>query len=177
MKKELALHFLTSIILFVVISILRNYLNLNFWPLWIGALVGTILPDIDHLIYVYYLRPHELTSQRIMYAAGKGQLQESWHLLATTRSERTNLILHTVTFQILFVVLSFLVVTSSSSLLGRGLVLAFLLHLLVDEVIDLKQNGNLLNWFRQIPIQLDKIQLNVYLIANLAIILVFGILL
>ncbi len=177
MKKELALHFLTSIILFVVISLLRNYLNIIFWPLWVGALVGTVLPDIDHLIYVYYLRPHELTSQRIMYAAGKGQLQESWHLLATTRSERTNLILHTVTFQILFVVLSFLVVTSSSSLLGRGLVIAFLLHLLVDEVIDLKQNGNLSNWFRQIPLQLDSLQLNVYLITNLAIILVFGILL
>jgi hypothetical protein len=177
MKKELALHFLTSIILFVLISFLRNYLNISYWPLWVGAIVGTILPDIDHIIYVYYLRPHELTSQRIMYAAGKGQLLASWHLLASTRSERTNLILHTVTFQILFVVLSFLVVTSSPSLLGRGLVLAFLLHLLVDEVLDLKQNGNLLNWFRQIPIQLDSIQLNIYLIANLAAILIFGILL
>lgn len=177
MKKELALHFVTSIILFVSISLLRNYLNLSFWPLWVGALVGTILPDIDHIIYVYYLRPHELTSQRIMYAAGKGQLLASWHLLASTRSERTNLILHTVTFQILFVVLSFLVISSSSSLLGRGLVLAFLLHLLVDEVIDLKQNRNLTNWFRQIPIQLDSLQLNVYLIANLAFILISGILL
>lgn len=177
MKKELALHFLTSIILFVSLSLLRNYLNLSFWPLWVGALIGTILPDIDHIIYVYYLRPHELTSQRIMYAAGKGQLLASWHLLASTRSERTNLILHTVTFQILFVVLSFLVVTSSGSLLGRGIVVAFLLHLLVDEILDLRQNGNLTNWFNQIPIQLDRTQLNFYLIANLAAVLIFGVLL
>src|SRR6266404_46507 len=162
MKKELALHILATIILVVPIFLLR-YLNLSNWPFLVGALIGTFLPDIDHYIYVYYLRPYEVTSQRVMYDVKKGNLWQSWDLLSITRSERTNLILHTILFQILFLVLSFLVITSSSSLLGKGLVLAFLLHLLVDEILDLRANGNLGNWFKNIPIVLDSLQLKIYL--------------
>jgi len=183
-KKELALHFLSAIILFVLIFLFRNYLAgaagqtlSTIWPFWVGGIIGTILPDIDHLIYVYYLRPYEVTSQRVAYMAQKGQLLQSWHLLASTRSERTNLILHTVIFQILFLILGFLVVTSSGSLLGRGLVIAFLLHLFVDQIIDLRQTGNLSNWFRQIPIVLDRIQINIYLGLNFVSILIFSFLL
>lgn len=174
MKRELALHFLAVIILFVLISIVRGYLAISFWPLWVGVIIGTVLPDIDHLIYVYYLRPYELTSQRVMYETKNRNLLAAWGLIATTRNERTNLILHTVMFQILFLVLSILVVSSSGSLLGKGLVVAFLLHLLVDEVFDYKANGNLMAWFKNIPIELDKLQLNIYLIANFAAILIFG---
>lgn len=180
MRKELALHVFTTIILFILIFLLR-YLNIHdfianvsYWPFWVGGLIGAILPDIDHVIYVYYLRPYEVTSQRVMYEAQKGNLVQSWNLLSVTRSERTNLILHTVLFQCLFVILSFLIITSSGSLFGRGLVLAFLLHLIVDEVIDLRVTGNLTNWFKNIPIGLDKMQMNIYLFVNFMIILVFG---
>ncbi len=177
MKKELALHIFTAIILLIPIFFLRYFTNstgLSGWPFFVGGLIGTILPDIDHIIYVYYLRPYEVTSQRVMYQAQTGNIWKTWDLLSSTRSERTNLILHTVLFQLLFLILSFLVISSSANLLGRGLVLAFLLHLLVDEIIDLRQTGNLMNWSKQIPIQLDKLQLNIYLIANFAIILIFG---
>jgi hypothetical protein len=176
MKKELARHFFYLIILFVPIFILK-YLNIHNWPFIIGGIIGTILPDIDHVIYVYYLRPYELTSQRVMFEAKKGNLWATWDLLSSTRSERTNLILHSVLFQILFTILSFLVITSSGSLFGKGLVLAFLLHLLVDEIWDLKANGNLFSWFKNIPIVLDISQVKYYLYANAAIILVFGFLL
>jgi hypothetical protein len=173
MKKELALHILTTLLLLIPIFLLR-YLNINNWPFFVGGLIGAILPDIDHIIYVYYLHPYEVTSQRVMYEAKKGNLQKTWDVLSSTRTERTNLILHTVTFQVFFLILSFLVVTSSGSILGKGLVLAFLLHLFVDEIIDLKETGTLANWFRQVPIQLDKMQLNIYLLANFIIILIFG---
>lgn len=176
MKKELALHFLIALILFIPVFVLR-YLNISSWPFWIGVIIGTLLPDIDHIIYVYYLRPYEVTSQRVMYEAQKGNLWKTWDLLSATRSERTNLILHSILFQALFLVLSFLVVTSSANLLGRGLVLAFLLHLLVDEIIDLKALGNLQSWFRYLPFQLDTMQINIYLIVNAAAILIFGLLL
>lgn len=166
----------TTIILVVPIFILR-YLNVSNWPFLVGCFIGVILPDIDHYIYVYYLRPYEVTSQRVMYDVKKGNLWQSWDLLSATRSERTNLILHSILFQVLFLILSFLIISSSSSLLGKGLVLAFLLHLLVDQYLDLKSNGNLANWFKNIPIQLDTLQLNLYLIFNLAAILIFGFLL
>ena|SRR5581483_3625760 len=180
MKKELSIHILSTIVLFIPIFILKFFNfshpinSLIFWPFWLGGLIGAILPDIDHVIYVYYLRPYEVTSQRVMYQAQKGNLMASWNLLASTRSERTNLILHTILFQVIFVVLSFWVVTSSPSIFGRGLVLAFLLHLLLDEVMDLRSIGNLTAWFRNLPVQFDQMQLNIYLITNFVIILIFG---
>ncbi len=180
MKKELALHLLTTLILLVIIFIFR-YLNLqsltanlSYLPFLVGGIIGSILPDIDHLIYVYYLRPYEVTSQRVMYDVQKGNLRQTWNLLSATRGERVNLILHTVLFQILFLVLSFLVITSSASLLGRGLVLAFLLHLFVDEVLDLKANGNIANWLKNIAIELNNSQIKYYLTANFIVILIFG---
>jgi hypothetical protein len=171
MKKELAQHFLALIILFAAISIFRTTTS---WIFWVGGIIGTILPDIDHIIYIYYLRPYEVTSQRVMYEVSKGNLWQSWDILSKTRSERTNLIFHTILFQVLFLILGFLVLSSSLSLLGRGLIVSFLLHLFIDQIIDLKQNGNLMNWFKNIPFILDKVQLNIYLITNFVIILLFG---
>lgn len=176
MKKELALHFFTTIILFVPIFLLK-FLDIAFLPYLIGGLIGAVLPDIDHVIYVFYLRPNELTSQRVAYEVKKGDLMTSWNVLSETRNERTNLIFHTVLFQILFILLSFLVVTSGSSLVGKGLVISFLLHLLVDQFLDLKQTGGISNWFKNIPVVLDNVQIDVYLLANLIVILVFAFLL
>src|SRR5690348_12940926 len=109
MKKELALHIATTAIFFAPIFLLRYFsfshpsISLAYLAFWLGGLVGSILPDIDHIIYVYYLRPYEVTSQRVMYQTQKGNLMASWNLLSSTRSERTNLILHTILFQIIFV--------------------------------------------------------------------------
>lgn len=179
MKKELALHFLISIIFCLPVFILRYLFLINGQLLsavlfWVGVIIGTLLPDLDHLIYVYFLRPTDLTSQRVMYQAQKGNISESLNLLSNTNSERTNLILHTILFQIVFLLLSFLVITSSASLLGRGLVIAFLLHILFDEIKDRQKDPSLSAWFKNIPIRLDQMQLNIYLIANAVIIFLFG---
>ncbi len=174
MKKEIALHFLTFLLFFILISLFRNYLSLNYWPFWIGGIIGTILPDIDHIIYVYFLNPQELTSQRVNYMVAKKNIWASWELLANTRSERTQLILHTALFQVIFVVLAFLVVSSSGNLLGRAIVLSFSLHLLVDQGMDLMQTGGIANWLKNLPITLDSLQVKVYLIINAVILLILG---
>jgi hypothetical protein len=177
MKKEIALHFLVAFVIFAFISIVRNYLSLNYWPFWIGAIIGTILPDIDHIIYVYYLNPQDLTSQRVNYMVTKRELWSSWELLANTRSQRTQLILHTALFQVIFMVLTFLVISSSGNLLGRAIVIAFSLHLLTDEVMDLMQTGGISNWLRNLPIALDSLQIKIYLIANAVLLGVMSLLL
>src|SRR5579859_5774731 len=100
MKKELALHFLVAFLLFIPVFLLR-YFSLSNWIFFAGIVVGTLLPDIDHIIYVYFLRPYEVTSQRVMYEVQKGNIWQSWNLLSVTRSERTNLILHNFIFQLL----------------------------------------------------------------------------
>lgn len=177
MKKELFIHFSFLVSFFIFISLFRGWLNLSFWPLWLGGLLGTLLPDIDHLIYVYFLRPQELTSQRVNYMLGKRNVWGSLSLLAETRSERTKLIFHTATFQLIFLVLTFLVITSSGSMFGRGLVLAFSLHLLVDQAVDFMETGDLNNWFKNLPIRLEGRQQRLYWLIVLVLVLLFGFLL
>lgn len=146
MKKEIIIHYSFLISLFVFISLAKGWMGLSYWPFWIGGIVGNILPDLDHFIYVYFLKPHELTSQRIGYMIEKRNLSRSFRLLVETRSERTKLIFHSGLFQLIFIILAFLVITSSGNLFSRGIVLAFFLHLLVDQAVDLVEMGNMSNW-------------------------------
>ena len=108
---------------------------------------------------------------------GKGEVFKTLDLLAETRYERTKLIFHTIFFQVIFFILSFLVISSSGSIFGRGLVLAFLLHLSIDQIIDLKETGGFSNWMRDMPFVLDRTRTIYYVIATLLIILLFGFLL
>lgn len=132
------------------------------------------MPDLDHLLYVYFLRPQELTSQRVNYMVGKGEIGRTLDLLAETRYERTKLVFHTALFQIIFLILSFLVLTSSGSIFGRGLVLAFLLHLSIDQIVDLRETGALANWMNNMPFTLDKSQLTIYGVVALLVVFLFG---
>lgn len=152
MKKEILAHTLSFIVLFALITIIRlaqagQPFELAFVLFWIGGLIGTFLPDIDHLIYVYFLKPHELTSQRATNLMQQGQVTQTADLLVSTQNERQNMIFHTIWFQLVFLGLTFLVMTSSSSLFGWGLVLAFSLHLLIDQIQDYQKYSTLNNWF------------------------------
>ncbi len=176
MRRELFVHFSFLLSFFILITLFKRWFDLSFWPFWIGGLVGTLLPDIDHFLYVYN-NPQELTSQRVNYQVGKREIWSTLDLLAATRNERAGLIFHTAFFQLIFVILTFWVISSSGSLFGRGLVLAFSLHLVIDQFTDLMQTGALTNWFSQInfpPIGQDKTKLTFYWIANLLALVVFG---
>ena len=175
MRKEITVHFVFMVSLFLLISVFRKWFALPFWPFWIGGIVGTILPDVDHLVYVYFLRPHELTSQRAFHKLSNKDIKGVFSLLADTRSERTKLIFHSALFQIIFLILTFLVITSSGSIFGRGLVLAFSLHLLIDQYVDFMEIGNLDLWFKSITnISIDKEKARLYWGGVLIIILIFG---
>ncbi len=177
MKKEIFVHFAFLISFFIIISVLRKWFMLSYWPFWAGGIVGTILPDVDHLIYVYFLRPHELTSQRVSQMLSRRDIKGIFSLLADTRSERTKLIFHSAFFQGIFLILTFLVVTSSGSIFGRGLVLAFFLHLAIDQLVDFVEVGNLDFWFESLNISVDKEKSRLYMAGVLFVTLIFGFLL
>ncbi|MFZ5932717.1 MAG: hypothetical protein ACOYT7_01410 [Patescibacteria group bacterium] len=174
MKKEIFVHLAFLFSLLVFVSILRGYLSFSSWALWLGGLIGTILPDIDHLLYVFFLKPQELTSQRVSYMIAKRNFWGSMNLLAETRAERTKLIFHTATFQLIFVVLAFFVLTSSGSLLGRGMVLAFFLHLIVDQAVDFTDMGSLANWFKNFPLVITVRMQRIYWWTLVILLLIFS---
>ena len=137
MKREVFIHFSFWISIFIIISVIKNNLGLSYIPFFIGGVVGTILPDIDHLLYVYLIKPQELTSQRFQEMLKNKEIFRSVDLLYETREERKNLIFHTKFFQGLFLIVLFFVMSSSGSIFGKGLTLAFALHLAIDHMIDI----------------------------------------
>jgi hypothetical protein len=173
MKKEILIHYSFLISFFVFISLAKDWMGFSYWPFWAGGIVGNLLPDLDHFIYVYFLKPQELTSQRIGYMMGKKNLSRSLRLLIETRSERTKLIFHSGLFQLIFVILAFFVITSSGSFFSRGIVLAFSLHLLVDQVVDLVETGNMNNWTGGY-VELSNKQAKIYWSIMFLVLLLFG---
>lgn len=149
------MHLLSTALLLLLIILLRYWSFPNLIPIFIlGGLVGVILPDIDHLIYALYLHPKDLSSQRVQGKLAQKQWREVISLLYVTRNERRDLIFHNAFFQSLFAVFSFLVVTSSNSIFGKGLVICFLLHLLADEYRDMRFKAIPEEWFSKIPLSI-----------------------
>ena len=174
MGKELLKHVLAAFVFTLLVIVVKGWFDFSFLILFLGAAVGTLLPDIDHVVYVFFLSPQELTSQSVGYMVGKRNFWEAVKLLAETRSERKELIFHTVFFQLIFLILTFFVITSSGSVFGRGLVLAFSLHLLIDQVVDLRQTGGLSNWFYNSPLKIPEGKVKLYLWALSGVLLFFG---
>ena len=133
MKREIFIRLAFLISFFVLLSVVKNWLTLAFWPLWLGGVIGMILPCLDHLIYVFFLAPYELTSQRVIYLVKNKNFLGAFRLLFDTRGERTNLIFHSFIFQIIIFLLAFWLITSSGNLLGKGIMFGLLLHLVIDR--------------------------------------------
>lgn len=177
MKREVLIHSSFLITFFIFMHLFKRWFSFSYYPLWVGGILGTILPDIDHLLYVYFLKPQEPLSVKVRQMFKSKQYVFAIKLLESERGKLVGLIFHSAGFQILFLVLAFLVITSSGSIFGRGLVLAFSLHLLVDQLSDLIASGNLNRWFRQFPFIFDRQKQVFYWVGNALILLIFGFLL
>ena len=158
LKKEALIHFGSALLFLLVISLFKRYFSIGYIGFWIGGILGTLAPDIDHLLYLYLLKPQEATSQRVRYMFQKGEVLKTFQLMVSTRSERKDLVFHNLLVQSAFLVLVFWVLSSSGSLLGRGFVLAFGLHLSVDQIVDFLQMDNINNWTKKLPIELTREQ-------------------
>ncbi len=176
MKRELFIHFAFWFAFFVLISIFKNYLSLSYWPFWVGGIVGNFLPDIDHLIYVFFLNPQELTSQRVNFLIKKREISRVLSLLYETRRERLGLVFHTFIFQIIFYVFSFFIVTSTTSIFVHGIVIALSMHLAVDQLVDYLEMKNLSNWGQLFSPEVDLRMAGFYVSAAFLLATLMGVL-
>jgi len=134
MRREIfvRLSFLISVL--ILVSIVKHWLSLAFWPFWLGGILGLFLPDLDHLVYIFFLGPQELTSQRVVYLIRNRNFRGAVSLLFDTRAERGDLVLHSNFAFVVILIFTFWMLTSSGSLPGVGLVLGMTVHLLVDRI-------------------------------------------
>lgn len=117
--------------------------------LWAGGLLGTFLLDVDHLIYVLAAHPNDSTSLKVKDALIQRDFRGAIRLLQETAGERVRLTFHNALFQVVFLLMCFWVLTSTTNLLGKGLVMAMALHLLGHELQDFMagQEEKLRGWF------------------------------
>src|SRR3989344_7433727 len=101
MKKDLLTHITFTISLLLVTSIVRSWFSLEFIPFWLGGLFGALLPDVDHLVYIYLLKPKEETSQKAVTLIQERQVAKTWNYIMDTKGDRKDLIFHTAFFQLL----------------------------------------------------------------------------
>lgn len=174
MRKDTVKHFAASILFIILVTLFRKYFSLSYWPFWVGGIVGTIIPDIDHLIYVLFLNPQELTSQRVNFLAGRKEYGRVISLLYETRNERKNLVFHSFLFHIIFLVFALLIITSSGSLFVKGIVIAFLIHLNIDQVEDLKLMGNLSNWGQFFSTESSYRNSLIYIVISFLLVCIMG---
>lgn len=174
MRRELFIHFSFCFFFFVLVCIINSYFSFSYWPFWFGSLIGVFLPDLDHVIYVLFMSPQELTSQRISLLLKERSFNRIISLLYETRRERRGLVFHTVFFQIIFLVLTFWVITSSTSFLTKGLVLSFCVHLLTDQIMDIIELKDFGNWMKFSPITFDLPKAKIYVLTTGILVLIFG---
>lgn len=135
MRRAVFIYFSFLASFFILVSLFNSWLDVFYWPFWAGGLIGSIVPELDNLIYVFFISPQELTSQRVIFFLKKGSLMSAIKLLIETRYERNNLIFHSLHFILVSFILLFWLITSSGSLLAQGIMFAVLIHLLVNELI------------------------------------------
>lgn len=88
--------------------------------------------------------------------------------MADTTYERQRLSFHNAFFQVILLVLCFFVLTSTNQLLGSGLVMGMMLHLLKDEVGELlnKREERLKKWlFWQVNFEISFEQQKLFVIS------------
>jgi hypothetical protein len=135
MKRVFFIHFAFFISVFILFSIFRGWLNFSYWTFWVGGVFGTIIPELDQILYVLFINPQELSSQRVVYLIKNRNFLGALRLLFETKAERHTLIFHSNIFLAVSGILFVWILTSSGSVLGFGLVLGIFLDLLLDRLI------------------------------------------
>ncbi|PIP57567.1 hypothetical protein COX03_02380 [Candidatus Woesebacteria bacterium CG22_combo_CG10-13_8_21_14_all_39_10] len=138
MKRVFFIHISFLVSFFILLSLVNSWLALSYWPLWLGAIIGSVLPEMDSLVYVFFVNPQELTSQRVIYFFKKGNILSAIKLLNETSAERDLLVFHSLSFILVSFVLLFWLATSSGSIFGKGIVFAMLTHLLTGDLVKKK---------------------------------------
>ncbi len=173
MKREFTVHLGSLLLFFFLISLARGwYDSFGYLYFWLGGVIGVFLPDLDHILYSLFLRPAEYISQRATYLLKNKRWLNALDLLVHTKYERTYSVFHSYLFEAVAFVLMILVITSSGSMLGRGMVLGIMLHLLLDQYLDLQELHSLERWRQKINLKLEKNQeVMLWIIVSLVVLI------
>jgi len=151
------------------------------WLVWLpifswllGGFIGFWFLYLDRLIDIYFTHPETQLSHYIRHYLSQGRYQWAWKTLQQRRKEQQRLTFHSALFQVVWVILALFTLSSTSSLLGKGLVMGLGLHLLLNQWQDyLIDPQYLRGWlFWQIKREISLKEQKIYLLLMLFLFLV-----
>src|SRR3989344_8965529 len=102
MRREVGLHLTAVLGFFLLTALVKRLSGTVLLEYYVGGILGTVLPDLDHIIYALYLKPQETVSKSVNNLLRRGEIKSTINLLVVTRNERKQLIFHTSAFQAFF---------------------------------------------------------------------------
>lgn len=176
MNSEITKRYFPLLAVLILLSLLRWQFRFELAFFVVGMVSGYFLLYLDQIIYCYLLSPHEFNSQRFRRFLELRKYQEGINLLVETQVDRKKLVFHSIIFQLALLVFALFILTSSSSLLGEGLVLGMFLHTLVDQIKTFLATGNIDSWFWQFKGAPPEKTQTIYLVLMTVIFFIFSLL-
>lgn len=182
MKKKLLNYILPTNGLFIIIScfwVIFGAKNIHLIYLFLGLNLGIFILDIDHFIYWFLTKPNTEESRLVKMAVRDKKIKSVVKIVQTSHQTHHNLIFHHYFFQVILVLFSLFILTSTQNTFISALVLSLNLHLIIDEVIGYRANPkNLQKWlFAREPQQLPIVFLKKYIAVFIFFTLLFTFLL
>lgn len=163
MRKRIVNHLKITVIFLLLLSLYRLKIDFSLIFLWLGGLVGALILDLDYLFQVFLVQPDLPLSKEAKTLWQEKKYQEILKLVYAKTDEITKYTFHTLFFQAIFFLFSFFVMTSTASHFGQALVLCASLHLLTEQIADIREKGMLSDyWFARLNVYLPKDRQKLY---------------
>lgn len=154
MLKSRVFTYLIFLILYLTAVSLAGYQlgwKLSFF--WLGAFLGFIVYQLYNLFYSSYFssgQPAFADLKKIIQAKKIAQLE---NLAIESSLEKKNLPTNSVFFQLGLIIMAFFALSSTDSLIGKGLVMGLFLYTLISQGILLFKGDDINHWFSSLNIQ------------------------
>ncbi len=132
LRREIVSHLLVSLVYFFLVSLFNLNLGWRLLWFWLGALLGTFILDIDHLLLGLNPETKAEWAEKFRQLWQEKKYKAAVLVVAETHLEHRQLIFHSALAQPLLLLLAFFILSSTASFFGIGLVMSMNLHLLKD---------------------------------------------
>lgn len=174
MRQKVKENLLYATIFSAIVAAARFRLDFALVTFFLGTLVGAVILLTDYLFQVFLVQPELELSKEAKKMVKEGNYLQAVKLVYQRRSEIKYLTFHTIFFQVIFYIFGFFVITSSSSAFGKGMVLMALLHLLKEQINELRVQKELSRvWFQRINVNLNIKEQKIYVAIVVVIFLIY----
>ncbi|MDP3954815.1 MAG: hypothetical protein Q8Q15_00440 [bacterium] len=150
-----------------LVTLLGRHFQPEFLFFWLGVIGGVFVLYFDPLFTAYFGSAITSSTQEIKQLIEQKKFPAAVGKIFVEHKTQEQPILHSAFLQCILMLLSFYVITSSGSLLGSGLIMGMVIHLLQEEIAiwrkDPQRLTRILFWniHREVSFQEQKIYLAV----------------